>query len=83
MQGHFITTQVRRANRNLLTWNGSVLVLMLVLAWLSRVYWHNFFFGPFHVSDDSERVEASQQNVKKNGVEKLVTIEEKDIFPRT
>jgi uncharacterized protein (TIGR03000 family) len=29
---------------------------------------------------DPERVEASQQNVKKNGVEKLVTIEEKDIF---
>ena len=29
---------------------------------------------------DPERVEASQQNVKKNRVEKLVTIEEKDIF---
>ena len=29
---------------------------------------------------DPERVEASQQNVKKNGVEKLVTIEEKDVF---
>jgi ribosomal protein L11 methylase PrmA len=29
---------------------------------------------------DPERVEASQQNVKKNGVEKRVTIEEKDIF---
>lgn len=53
MQGQFITTQVRRANRNLLAWNGSVLVLMLVLTWLSRVYWHNFFFGPFHVNDDS------------------------------
>ena len=29
---------------------------------------------------DPERVEESQQNVKKNGVEKLVTIEEKDVF---
>jgi hypothetical protein len=29
---------------------------------------------------DPERVEASQQNVKKNRVEKLVTIQEKDIF---
>jgi uncharacterized protein (TIGR03000 family) len=29
---------------------------------------------------DPERVEVSQQNVKKHGVEKFVTIEEKDIF---
>jgi uncharacterized protein (TIGR03000 family) len=29
---------------------------------------------------DPERVETSQENVKKNGVEKLVTIEEKDVF---
>jgi uncharacterized protein (TIGR03000 family) len=29
---------------------------------------------------DPERVEASQQNVKKNGVEKFVRIQEKDIF---
>jgi uncharacterized protein (TIGR03000 family) len=29
---------------------------------------------------DPERVEESKQNVKKNGVERLVTIEEKDIF---
>jgi hypothetical protein len=49
----FIRTQVRRANRNLLLWNASFLLLMLGLAWLSRTYWYNFFFGPFRVTDNS------------------------------
>jgi hypothetical protein len=47
----FVRSQVRRANRNLLIWNLMILAALAVLAWFTRVYYYNFFFGPFPADD--------------------------------
>src|SRR5678816_1907483 len=43
--------QVRRAARNSLIWNGVVLLLVALVAWLSSTYYYHFFFGPFPYND--------------------------------
>jgi hypothetical protein len=47
----WIAGQVRRASRNSLIWNGVTLLLFALIAWFSRNYYYNFFFGPFSYDD--------------------------------
>jgi len=56
----FIFAQVRRTNRNLLLWNVPALVALLAVAWVTRVYYYNFFCGPFP-ADDSTLLAAARE----------------------
>lgn len=49
--GNWIETQVLRATRNSLIWNGISLSVLLLIVWLSSGYLYFFFRGPIALTD--------------------------------
>jgi hypothetical protein len=47
----FLAAQVRRTSRNLLLWNGSILLLVLVCTAALHNYFRGFFHGPYAYDD--------------------------------
>ena len=55
----FVERQMHRVSRNLLLWNGLVLVLLAIIAFLLRTYLGCFLQGPQRV-DDADILDAAQ-----------------------
>lgn len=68
MRDSFISTQVRRGNRNLLLTNLGLIMLLLVVAFGNYDTYHNLLCGPFEMSMESVEAIKDVENLKNNHV---------------
>jgi hypothetical protein len=79
MPSRFIAMQVGRACRNLVIWNGLLLLSLVAIGALSAVYYFNFFFGPFP-ADDKALLEAAE-HPGNGGLISYVALHDRQLLP--
>lgn len=77
--GAWTTSQVLRATRNSLIWNGVSLGLLLVMVWLTSDYLYYFFRGPAAVTDQ-QLLAAIERNGQRSLIE-YVELHDRKLLP--